>query len=417
MAIRPRQPGRATAATAAFGIGWAGWMTGTLLTAWLREIAPDAASNGVVLTLSTAVAGTAAALMIRRLRSDPIPCIAIAGLTLALSARPVGSTIGLAEPGPVPWLAVVPYLLAATAASLVLTPAAHRLVRASAAIVAVIVVFATAQPAGAWIASASLRQPTDTMARTNNVDVSVDTHQWLAKQAITILATDGRRDIAAFLATADPTAPAANDPATGLPSGTTDTYGWRLLQGARDADGTLYPQIPDHFHNWWTHQGKWWIVGGSAANGAEKAFSHAIEAWKAQDRSTAIYWLGAALHLVDDSCVPQHEFYGLNVYHHQYERWVQIHQNTLAVDSGGIYADQFRVGTGHGGPQWSSSQPRGWVDECAHRAAANLLAATHPNPPQPSTSGSQWRTAPHVADTQRLSAGFVAFFFDTVGAP
>ena len=399
------------------GLGWAGWIAGALLAASLPVGFSGHATSAIVLSSTGAVAGATAVLAARRMTPTPGRCIAIAGLVAPFTARPVGSMIGLAEPGPVPWLAVAPFLIGAAFTFLVVTPAFPRMARALAVGAAPLLMLVTAQPAGAWIASASLTTPTDAMARSNNVDLAVDTHQWLAQQAMTILASDGRNDITAFLATPDPTAPGANDPTTGAPTGTTETYGWRLLQGARDADGVLHAQLPDHFHNWWTHQGKWWIVGGSAAYGAELAFTHATDAWAAGDRANAVYWLGAALHLVDDACVPQHEFYGLNVYHHQYERWVQIHQDTLAVTSGGIYADQFRVGGGHGGPAWSSAHPRGWVDECAHRAADNLLAATHPNPPEPSSSGSQWRTAPHIADTQRLSAGFIAFFFDQVGGP
>jgi hypothetical protein len=415
--IRPRPVGTAAVVAVAMGLGWAGWIAGALLAAWVPAGVFGPATPDIVLASTGAVAGATALLVARLLRPQPWRCIAIAGLAAAVAARPVGSRIGLAEPGPVPWLAVAPFLIGATCTFLTVAPARSRVVRTLAVGIVPLLIVVVAQPAGAWIASASLTTPTDTMVRSNNVDLSVDTHQWFAQQAMTILANDARSNIAAFLATPDLTAPGANDPTSGAPTGTTETYGWRLLQGARDADGVLHAQLPDHFHNWWTHQGKWWIVGGSAADGAELAFAHATDAWAADDRSNAVYWLGAALHLVDDACVPQHEFFGLNVYHHQYERWVQIHQDALAVDSGGIYADQFRVGTGHGGPAWSSAHPRGWVDECAHRAAGELVAATNSNPPEPSTTGPQWQTAPHIADTQRLSAGFVAFFFDTVGGP
>ena len=355
--LEPRPPARVTVVAVCVGLGWAGWIAGALLVAWVPTGLLGLVTPEIVLSATSAVAGATAVLVARRLRAHPWPCLTMAGLAAALSARPVGSVMGLAEPGPVPWLAVAPFLIGAAFTFLTVAPTRSRVVRTLAVLTAPLLILIVAQPAGAWIASASLTTPTDTMVRSNNVDLSVDTHQWLARQAMTILANDGRSDMASFLATPDPTAPGANDPTSGAATGTTETYGWRLLQGARDADGVLHAQLPDHFHNWWTHQGKWWIVGGSAADGAELAFSHATDAWAAGDRSNAIYWLGAALHLVDDACVPQHEFYGLNVYHHQYERWVQIHQDTLAVDSGGIYADQFRVGTGHGGPAWSSAHP------------------------------------------------------------
>ena len=353
----PRPVAPVAVVAVAAGLGWAGWIAGALLSvtrpiAFLGPVGPASCSPR-----RARLAGAVAVLVARRVTSAPGRCIAVAGLVAPLTARPVGAMIGLSEPGSVPWLAVTPFLIGAALTLLAVTPMGPRTVRRMAVGVAPLLVLLTAQPAGAWIASASLMTPTDAMARSNDVDLSVDTHQWLAQRAMTILANDGRTSIAAFLAAPDPTAPTANDATTGAPTGTTETYGWRLLQGVRDADGVLHAQLPDHFHNWWTHQGKWWIVGGSAADGAELAFTHATDAWAAGDRSNAIYWLGAALHLVDDACVPQHEFYGLNVYHHQYERWVQIHQDTLAVTSGGIYADQFRVGGGHGGPAWSSAHP------------------------------------------------------------
>lgn len=94
------------------------------------------------------------------------------------------------------------------------------------------------------------------------------------------------------------------------------------------------------------------------------------------------------------------------------------HQGELGVDRGGIYAAQCRVGDAHGGDAWSSAHPRGWVDECAHRAARNVQAATHPNGSTDSSpSDPRWRTAPHIADAQRLTAGFIKLFFDRVGAP
>ena len=285
---------------------------------------------------------------------------------------------------------------------------------AVASMCAAAVIVVAASPAHAWIAGARLKTPTATQIRTHGVDLVIDTHQWIANQAVEILAGDGRADIVALLDAQDPTAPEALDPATGVPMGRRETYRWRLLLGARDADGVLYRQIPDHFFNFWTHHGRSWILGGSAAIGAEKAFATAARAWRSGDQSTAIYWLGAAIHLVTDACVPQHQFFAVNPYHHQYELWVQQHQPQLAVNSGGIYQDQFRVNEGHGGEAWSSTHPRGWVDECAHRAVQQLRAASHPNTSVDQPNDPRLLTTGHIADTQRLAAGFIAFFFDEV---
>lgn len=271
-------------------------------------------------------------------------------------------------------------------------------------------------PARAWIAGCR-RKPTAVQATSNGVDYGASTHQWLAGRAIAILQADGSEPIRRFLSTPDPTAPAARVPRFGEPSGSTETYGWRLLRGAAEADCSLYRQVPDHLHNFWSHRGRRMIVGESAASNAEKAFSNATAAWRRGDRSLAMEWLGASLHLVQDSCVPQHNFYGIGINHSAYERWVLTNQEALAVGTGAIGADAFRVQRGHGGTNWSSSHPRGWADECAHRAAGGLRSASANPAKVPSKADPQWRTAEHVAYTQRLGAGFVVFFFTTVGQP
>lgn len=289
----------------------------------------------------------------------------------------------------------------------------HRFAAAAAVVGGLAVVAAGFEPANAWIASARLKRPTVTMNRTHGVDLVVDTHQWLANRGVEILRNDSKTSIVDFLDSPDPSAPIAT---TGTP-GTHESYRWRLLMGASDADGSLYPQIPDHFHNWWTHAGRQWIGGSSAASNAEIAFSNAKVAWNQGDKAKAMHWLGATVHLTTDICVPQHQFFMVNVYHHQFEVWVRRNQSALAVDSGGIYRADFRERTAHGGTDWSSAHPRGWVDECAHRSAAMLQASTHSNATVSKASDPQWLTAPLISDAQRISAGLIAFFFDEVHGP
>lgn len=271
--------------------------------------------------------------------------------------------------------------------------------------------------ASAWDAGCRRKVPTKTQREFNGVDLKASTHQWLATRAIAILTNDGSTAVASFLATPDPSAPAAVDPTSGLPTGQAEPYGWRLVKGADDADCLLYKQVPDHLHNFWSHRGRRMIVGESAAAYAELAFDKATTAWREGDHSTAMEWLGASLHLVQDSCVPQHNFYGIGINHSSFERWVLDNQDALAVPDKPILASDFRPERGHGGAQWSSAHPRGWADECAHRAAGILRTASANVPKAASPSDPQWRTAPHIAETQRLGAGYVQHFFDTVGAP
>ena len=193
-----------------------------------------------------------------------------------------------------------------------------------------------AAPSGAWVSGVRQATPSPAQQNTGGIDTARSTHQWLAAQGVTILGNDGHDAVAAFLASPDPTAPEATDPTTGAPLGAPNSYEWRLLGGVDDADGVLYPQIRDHLHNHWTHRGRRYVLGASAASNAEKAFAEAERRWAAGDKGDAVYWLGAALHLVQDACVPQHGWFGVGIYHSDYERWVRANQDGLAVTSGGM---------------------------------------------------------------------------------
>jgi hypothetical protein len=268
---------------------------------------------------------------------------------------------------------------------------------------------------GAW----SVDEPSATdprMVAGNGVVVSVDTHAFLIAQAAVILENDGHQAEAGFLDSPDPRAPFARD-ARGRPTANRETYVWRLQLGARDADRSLkHTVMPDHFFNWWTHSGKRLVAGPSAATYAEQQFGRAIRAWRSGNRSLAMYHLGAATHLVDDACAPPHQFF-LVPNHRAYEERMLRLQSGLAVDRDGIYQSEFRVGRGHGGPEWSSAHTRGWVDECAHRAVELVVNTAQPPPGDPASLGRLGGTFAHFRDTQRLTAGYLQFFFDTVGGP
>ncbi|MDQ4008633.1 MAG: hypothetical protein M3211_11105 [Actinomycetota bacterium] len=261
----------------------------------------------------------------------------------------------------------------------------------------------SAAPASAW----SVDEPgpaTAAMVAGDGVVERADTHAFLIHRASVILRNDGYTAIARFLHSPDPAGPPRA------------TYLWRMQLGARDADRRLKPQMPDHFFNWWTHSGKGLIAGPSAAMFAEAQYARALAAWREGDASRAMYRLGAAVHLVDDACAPPHQFvFAPN--HRRYEEWALHHQRAMTVSSGGLYREDFRATTGHGGPAWSSDHTRGWVDECAHRAAELVVNAALPVGGQPGGVGAWWRTAAHFRETQRLTAGYIAFFFEEAGGP
>lgn len=401
---------------AATGLLCSAWFVSLLTVASLSPLVPDLVLAALAASFAS-VGAFGAARVAAALGTNPV---AVGGAAAAAIVA-LGTLPPIAGP-------VVPFIslrwLIATVVGLALgathrqfrpvpgrVPASGRRV-AMAGLLALAVLADSTVPAGAWIASARRKVPTATMRRTGGVDLVIDTHQWFANGAVEVLKGDGRTDVVAFFDSADPTAPE-------VPSrpGTNQTYRWRLLMGASDADGSLYKQIPDHFFNWWTHAGRQWIGGSSAGSNAETAYQNAVDAWRAGDRGTAIHWLGASIHLLTDSCVPQHQFFSVNVYHHQFESWVQKHQKELAVASGAFNQADFRVNSAHGGADWTSANPRGWVDECAHRAARQLQSSTHSNPKLSKPTDPQWSTSALIADGQRFSAGYIAMFFADVKGP
>jgi hypothetical protein len=269
--------------------------------------------------------------------------------------------------------------------------------------------------AGAW----SVDEPAPSapaMVAGNGVVVADDTHAFLIQQGAVILRHDGRAAVADFLATPDPTAPLQRTTAGSMRQ-YRETYLWRVELGSRDADRVLKKRAaPDHFFNWWTHSGRGLIAGTSAATWAEQQFSLAVQSWRTGDRANAMYHLGTATHLVDDACAPPHASQYVPD-HRAYEEWVVAWQAQFAQTGGGIYRTDFRVRGGHGGREWSSSHTRGWVDECAHRAAELIVNTAQPPPEDPSGTTPYSNTMQHFRDAQRLTAGYLAFFFETVGGP
>ena len=346
-----------------------------------------------------------------------------ASATSALAGRRVSAVASVVAPAPALWslgfLLVVPpdpvvaCCLVAGSALTIVVRSRRRGMAAAVALVAAATVAVAAVGAGAW----SVDEPAASdprMVAGNGIVVAVDTHAFLLQQGVAILRGDGRTEDADFLDSPDPTAPQARDDA-GKPTGVRESYLWRMQLGSRDADRSLkHILMPDHFFNWWTHSGKGLVAGPSAATYAEQQFAQAVLAWYAGDRSAAMYHLGSATHLVDDACTPPHEFF-LVPNHRAYEDYMVARQSSLAVSSGGIYATDFRVDRGHGGPEWSSAHTRGWVDECSHRAAELVVNTAQGPPDDPTSTGPLPGTFEHFRDTQRLTAGYLAFFFDSVG--
>lgn len=66
-------------------------------------------------------------------------------------------------------------------------------------------------------------------------------------------------------------------------------------------------------------------------------FNKAVAYWKCGNKGKYYFYLGAALHLIQDVCVPHHAKRAVFSGHKEYENWVLNHYNKFGVDSGGIY--------------------------------------------------------------------------------
>lgn len=367
-------------------------------------------------------AGVAAALVLSALVGVGAACVleALCGnrwTPALLAAATVPALVWGLEHVLLTW--VNPLILVAFAAGLVTWRLAGQAspVRRSVGVLGVCsaLVVGSVTPVGAWtVGEPSSDDPS--VIRGNGIVVADDTHAFFLEQAVIILENDGHADLARFLRSADPKAPLRRDAKTGHKLTTTESYLWRLQLGSHDADRVNKDEMPDHFFNWWTHSGKGLIAGPSGATYAEEQFAEAKRQWARGDRSAAMYHLGAAAHLVADACTPPHASF-LVPEHRAYENWIVDHQASMKATSGGIYRDQFRVGSGHGGTEWSSDHTRGWVDECAHHGAEYIPDGLQP--PSAETllhKGAAGGTTELVQFVQRLTAGYLMFFFDEVGS-
>lgn len=66
-------------------------------------------------------------------------------------------------------------------------------------------------------------------------------------------------------------------------------------------------------------------------------FDKAMNFWSNNNKKKAMFFLGAAAHLVQDLCVPHHSAGAAFCGHTEYEKWVQEHFTSYEVGSGGIY--------------------------------------------------------------------------------
>ncbi|MEN6462133.1 MAG: zinc dependent phospholipase C family protein [Syntrophomonas sp.] len=108
------------------------------------------------------------------------------------------------------------------------------------------------------------------------------------------------------------------------------------------------------------------------------------------------FYLGAAVHLVQDMCVPYHSRNVVFAGHHRYERWADMYVEDYMVINGGLYNNNI-------------TSPGEWVVDNA-RASFDLFSLVKDK----SIRGYHLATAAMLPRTQRSTAGFFHYFINQI---
>jgi len=138
-----------------------------------------------------------------------------------------------------------------------------------------------------------------------------------------------------------------------------------------------------------TGTGMW--LWPSAAEKCAEFFNKALKLWRNKKHALAMFFLGAAIHLVQDVCVPHHASCKAFNGHLEFEGWVEKRKDNYIVDSGGIYE--------------ISVKPEGWIAENA-RLAKDYYSLVANNSPE----GYHRATEVLLTRAQRTTAGFLLHF-------
>lgn len=137
------------------------------------------------------------------------------------------------------------------------------------------------------------------------------THSFLNLSGIQVLDGDGYSGIAKFLK---------------------KNYYW-IEQGSNWADKPK--RYIEHYLLPIRGKGLWyWPNAGSAC---EHYNQEAIRYWRKGNVGMSMFYLGAALHLVQDLCVPYHAHGKVFSGHRRFERWARRNKELFAISRGGIY--------------------------------------------------------------------------------
>ncbi|TEB12512.1 Phospholipase C [Pelotomaculum propionicicum] len=196
-----------------------------------------------------------------------------------------------------------------------------------------------------------------------------DTHFFCNRQALYILKNDGKKIYAQFL----------NNYLELINKG----VGW-ADKGWKNFSHYFDPVTGQGFGPW-----------PDAKTECSYFFKKAETYWYAGSKKKAIFFLGAALHLAQDLCVPYHArgiaFNG----HNEYEKWVQENYQDYSVYSDGIY---------------TNSTPESYIEQNAKTSRLYLPYVLNAD------YKASYRLATRVLLplAQRTTAGFLSLFLDRV---
>ncbi|MEG6615622.1 zinc dependent phospholipase C family protein [Peptococcaceae bacterium 1198_IL3148] len=201
-----------------------------------------------------------------------------------------------------------------------------------------------------------------------------DTHTFINKQAIIILYNDGHKKLSRYF----------HNQLGFINEGVVwADKGWKNFS---------------HYFDPYKNKGIWpWP---DAKNECNYHFKRAVHYWQQGVINKSMFYLGAAVHLVQDMCVPHHArgipFKG----HSRYEKWVQNHYLKYTVNKCGCY-------------DISNDSVNNWIDNNA-KLAWGLY---------PQVTGSVSENAYHqittitLSQAQKTTAGFLLFFIKCVTNP
>lgn len=142
-----------------------------------------------------------------------------------------------------------------------------------------------------------------------------------------------------------------------------------------------------------TGSGMWFWP--TAAEKCSDFFSKAQNLWRSKKHARAMFFLGAATHLVQDLCVPHHAVCRLFGGHVNYEGWAEKRKLDYKVDRGGIYD--------------ISGNPEDWIVDNARLAKEHLFLVDNN-----STEDYHRATKALLPRAQFTTAGFLLLFYNRI---